>query len=80
MSNVLSVENLNYKNILKNINFTLEKATINALMGSSGSGKTTILKSIFGLIEIEGFLNINGLMCKLSKRTINGTDILINVL
>ena len=69
MSNVLSVENLNYKNILKNINFTLEKATINALMGSSGSGKTTILKSIFGLIEIEGFLNINGLI--IDKKNIN---------
>ena len=62
MSNVLSVENLNYKNILKNINFTLEKGTINALIGVSGSGKTTILKSVFGLVYIEGFINVDGLI------------------
>lgn len=69
MSNVLSVENLNYKNILKNINFTLKKGTINALIGSSGSGKTTILKSIFGLICSEGFICVNGLI--IDKKNIN---------
>ena len=69
MSNVLRVENLNYKNILKNINFTLEKGTINALIGSNGSGKTTILKSIFGLVDIEGFISVDGLI--IDKKNIN---------
>ena len=60
MSSVLSVENLKYRNILKNINFNLKKGTINALIGPNGSGKTTILKSIFGLICSEGLVSING--------------------
>lgn len=69
MSDVLSVENLNYKNILKNINFTLKKGTINALIGASGSGKTTILKSIFGLIKSEGFISVDGLI--INQKNIN---------
>ena len=60
MSGGLKVENLNFKNILKNINFTLENGTITALIGKSSSGKTTLLKSLFGLVDYEGFVNVNG--------------------
>lgn len=69
MNIVLSVENLNYKNILKSINFKLKEGTINALVGSKGSGKTTILKSIFGLICSEGLVSVNGLF--VDKKNIN---------
>lgn len=62
MSCVLSVENLNYKSILNNINFNLKEGTINALIGPGGSGKTTMLKSIFGLIESDGLINVKGLI------------------
>lgn len=58
MSGILKIENLNYKDILKNVNMCLEEGTINALIGGSGSGKTSILKSIFGLVDSEGIITI----------------------
>lgn len=33
--------------VIEKLNFTINKGTINSLIGSSGSGKTTILKVIF---------------------------------
>lgn len=62
MKTLLKVENLNYREILKNINFDLNSGTITALMGNCGSGKTTLLKSLFGLIKAEGFVCINGII------------------
>lgn len=60
MSNELIVENLSFKCILKDINFTLKEGTITALMGKSGSGKTILLKTIIGLINSEGFISVGG--------------------
>lgn len=49
----LSVNNLSLtiegKEILKNISFSLEKGTINLLLGLNGSGKTMLLKALKGL-------------------------------
>lgn len=55
----LEVKNLTYKPekhapyILNNLNFCVEPGGSISIEGSSGSGKTTIFKSILGLYEVE---------------------------
>ncbi|MGX7069653.1 ABC transporter ATP-binding protein [Gemella bergeri] len=47
-------------NILKDINFSLEKGTLCTLLGPSGSGKSTLLNAIGGLEKIDsGSIVIN---------------------
>lgn len=60
MNSGLVVENLNYKDILNNINFTLNESSINALIGKNGSGKTTLLKCLIHILDFSGSINING--------------------
>ena len=48
------------KSILKNLNLTIEDNQITCLLGSSGSGKTTILRLISGLETVQnGILSID---------------------
>ncbi len=61
MVNLLTVKNLSYKYknssdyVIKNISFSAEKGDMIALIGKSGSGKTTIINSTLGLFSnIEG--------------------------
>ena len=54
MESVLRVENLKYKDILKDVTFSLEEKTFNILVGPNGSGKTTLVNAIRGLIKYEG--------------------------
>lgn len=50
------------RDVLKDISFSVEKAEIVAVMGSSGGGKTTLLRCIAGLIPItEGSVIVDGL-------------------
>ena len=62
MNGGLVVKNLQYKELLNNITFTLNEGTITALMGKNGSGKTLILKSIFGLINYCGEICSDGMI------------------
>ena len=49
------------KEILRNINFTLNKDGISCVLGPSGSGKTSLLKLIAGLERVQsGSIKING--------------------
>ncbi len=64
---MINIENLNhhYKNksqeVLKNINLHIRKGENVVLIGSSGCGKTTLLRSINRLIEpVSGSIHING--------------------
>lgn len=54
---MLTVKNLSYsidnKNILKDINFNLEKNSITCILGPNGAGKTTLLKQICGLSKLK---------------------------
>ncbi|MCI5871066.1 MAG: ATP-binding cassette domain-containing protein, partial [Streptococcus sp.] len=40
------------KLVLKNVNFTIEAGKIVGLLGPNGSGKTTIIKAINGLLQL----------------------------
>lgn len=61
----LIIDKLNVKlqnaQILKEVSLEIEDGEFISLLGSSGCGKTTLLKSIAGLIEIEsGDVRLNG--------------------
>ena len=60
MESVLKIENLKYKNVLKSVTLSLEEKTFNILIGIGGSGKTTIVNCIRGLVNFEGNINIFG--------------------
>lgn len=47
------------KEILKNITFTLQKGKFYCLIGTNGSGKTTILRAIMGLCNYQGNIYVN---------------------
>lgn len=62
---VLKVENLNKsykdKEVLKGINFQIDKGEIVSIIGQSGAGKTTILRCINGLEDCDsGNIEIDG--------------------
>ncbi|MDD3503660.1 MAG: sugar ABC transporter ATP-binding protein [Eubacteriales bacterium] len=48
---VMRVENLSFKTVLDNINFTLRKREILGITGLVGSGRTMIAKCIFGAMK-----------------------------
>ena len=57
------------KILIDDINLTLEKGNIYKLTGSSGCGKTSLIKSLIGLVEItSGSLNIGGEIIKSTSR------------
>lgn len=58
MGSILKVENLKYKEILKDVSFSLPNKSFNILIGPNGSGKTTIVNSIRGLIKFDGDISI----------------------
>ncbi|WP_372794998.1 ABC transporter ATP-binding protein [Lutibacter sp.] len=54
---MLKVKNISFgytsKEVLKNINFTVNKGDYVAVVGESGCGKSTLLEIIYGLLHIE---------------------------
>lgn len=71
---MLSVQNLEvvYQDVilvLRGISFEIPKGKIVALLGSNGSGKTTVIRSITGLLDIQ-----NGDITK-GSISLNGEDI-----
>lgn len=66
MEKILEIKNLNknYGNFaaVKNMTFDVEKGKIVGLLGPNGSGKTTIIKTIMGLMsDYSGHVSITGI-------------------
>jgi len=55
MSTAIHIENLSVtlkgKEVIKNINFALEEGHFLGIVGPNGGGKTTLIKTILGLIS-----------------------------
>lgn len=45
---------------IENIEFTIDPGTLTMLVGPNGSGKTTIIRSILGLVQYTGTISIFG--------------------
>ena len=58
------------RNIIDDINFTIEPGKIMALFGHNGAGKSTILKTLLGLIPVtEGTITLDGI--RLEKKGVS---------
>lgn len=58
---VIEVKNLYYKNILKDINFSVKKGEIFGITGLVGAGKTELLKCLYGIYDFQkGIIILNG--------------------
>lgn len=67
---MLEIKNLTVKyekTILENVNLKLDKK-IYGLMGMTGSGKTTFIKAVLGLIKYEGEILLNGKILDVRRR------------
>lgn len=55
LQSVIRLENINYaygnRQVLKDVNLTIEKGSFMGLIGPNGGGKTTLIKIILGLIK-----------------------------
>ncbi|KXZ40683.1 iron complex transport system ATP-binding protein [Alkalithermobacter thermoalcaliphilus JW-YL-7 = DSM 7308] len=55
------------KEILNNLNFSITKGKITSILGPNGCGKTTLLSSFQGNVDIKGKIYINGIDIKKYK-------------
>lgn len=56
----ISFSYLNSPPVLDNVSFTAQKGQITALIGTNGTGKTTLLRAVCGLLPCEGNVSIDG--------------------
>lgn len=66
---IVKIENLTItiekKDVIKNVNLSVKKGSIVAIVGESGCGKTTLLKSLYGKNKFSGNITVSDVkVCK----------------
>lgn len=81
----MEINNLSYsynssKKVLKNINMKIQEGKITGILGTSGSSKTTLLKLISGILDIqEGNIKIDDITIDKGNKIENYTNSKINI-
>ena len=57
---MLKLENVRYRKILKDVNFSIEEGSFNVLIGPNSSGKSTLVKVLAELIGFDGKITFDG--------------------
>ena len=68
---VLKVENIQYGNLLKDVGFEMKKGEVLGIWGLMGSGRTELLRAMFGLERVDGgriYMDKNGTVKEVKKR------------
>lgn len=60
METIIQVKNLNNHSLFENLNLEVKKGTYLSIIGRNGCGKSTLIKSLLGMIPIDGEITING--------------------
>lgn len=63
-SNVTLIYNKSSKAALENVSFTIEKSEKIGIIGRTGSGKSSLLASLFRIVETSGIIEIDGINTK----------------
>jgi ribose transport system ATP-binding protein len=67
---VLEVEKLCYRNMVKDVSFSLKKGEILAITGLIGCGKSEVARCLFGIYgKVLGKVAINGRSCSIARPT-----------
>ncbi len=65
MESIINFDNVSYsvdgKNILNNLSFNIKKGEFVSIIGANGSGKSTLVNILAGLINYDGYIDINGI-------------------
>lgn len=81
----MEINNLSYsynssKKVLKNINMTIQEGKITGILATRGSSKTTLLKLISGILDIqEGNIKIDDITIDKGNKIENHTNSKINI-
>ena len=63
MENVIKIDKINFKYndkvIFKNFSLNIEKGSFVSIIGTNGSGKSTLIKILTGLLDYEGYINVD---------------------
>lgn len=64
MENIIKIDKINFKynnkDIFKNFSLNIEKGSFVSIIGTNGSGKSTLIKILTGLLNYDGYINIDG--------------------
>lgn len=69
MEDIITFEQVHYS-LFKNLSFHLKKGSFTTIVGSIGSGKTTLVNMLLGFVDVEGSIVVDGLDLFKNKKKI----------